>query len=275
MKFISLIVFLLCILPCANAQEVISLYNYTESQLEVVNSSLIQNQQKESMEKNNGKKITIRRVIMNSDTPTTMEIEMALDKAGVEFNNINVANWPGFNYSPTVKFRIAYSNKELYLQYTVKERDLKAVFGVDSASQPYKDSCCEFFVMPQPDKGYYNLELNCIGKGTFAYRCGDEKVRFGSAVLSKIRRDSSLGSEPFGTKPGNEKEMKAWKLTIAIPFELFSMAKISPVSGETIRANFYKCGDDMPQKHYFSWNPILTPKPNFHTPDYFGLLIFE
>ena len=275
MYIISITVILLNIWSFAYNREDLSLDNEQRPQNERLNSVKCQKQQNEIMEKNNYKTIMIKRVLMNSDTSSAKEIDSSMNDAGVTYNNIDVANWPGFNYNPIVKFRIAYSKSELYIQYTVKERDLKAVFGKDSESQPYKDSCCEFFVVPEPGQGYYNLELNCIGKGTFAYRCGDEKVRFTDEVLSKIRRYSSLGSEPFGIVKGDEKDLKEWNLIVAIPYNVFCKAQMNPVSGTTIKANFYKCGDEMPQKHYFSWNPILTPKPNFHTPDYFGLLIFE
>ena len=74
----------------------------------------------------------------------------------------------------------------------------------------------------------------------------------------------------------------AFKLLEAL-FELFvPLATVKAVwgkedfaSGDTIKANFYKCGDDMPQKHYLSWHPIRIEKPNFHRPDHFGTLIFE
>jgi hypothetical protein len=49
----------------------------------------------------------------------------------------------------------------------------------------------------------------------------------------------------------------------------------APVSGGTIRANFYKCGDLTPQEHYLSWNPMTCDTPAFHRPCDFGLLTFE
>jgi hypothetical protein len=40
-------------------------------------------------------------------------------------------------------------------------------------------------------------------------------------------------------------------------------------------ANFYKCGDETPEPHFLSWNPIDLPKPNFHVPQFFGQLELE
>jgi len=47
------------------------------------------------------------------------------------------------------------------------------------------------------------------------------------------------------------------------------------LTGRRVKANFYKCGDNMKTPHYLSWNPIGTERPNFHTPDYFGTIVFE
>ena len=47
------------------------------------------------------------------------------------------------------------------------------------------------------------------------------------------------------------------------------------VDGKEIRANFYKCGDELDKPHYLSWNPINLEKPNFHCPEFFGTLFFE
>ena len=42
-----------------------------------------------------------------------------------------------------------------------------------------------------------------------------------------------------------------------------------------LNANFYKCGNKTPHKHYLSWAPIDLDSPNFHCPEYFGVIQFE
>ena len=44
-------------------------------------------------------------------------------------------------------------------------------------------------------------------------------------------------------------------------------------AGTTLRANVYKCGDDLPVPHFISWSPIHTPEPSFHQPTFFGEII--
>ncbi|WP_350005689.1 carbohydrate-binding family 9-like protein, partial [Phocaeicola dorei] len=47
------------------------------------------------------------------------------------------------------------------------------------------------------------------------------------------------------------------------------------LDGMVVRANFYKCGDELQKPHFLSWSPIKIEKPDFHRPDFFGLLEFE
>jgi hypothetical protein len=77
--------------------------------------------------------------------------------------------------------------------------------------------------------------------------------------------------EAFGTEEGDF----TWTLTVAVPIEAFSLSPVTALSGRTLRANFYKCGDELPTPHFLSWSPIKTPKPSFHEPRFFGDLFFE
>lgn len=224
------------------------------------------------------KVLRVKEVKFTSPLPGAAQIDSMFNAMEIPYNPIAMENWPGFEYHPSVKFRIAYSPAEIYIQYLVTEADIKAVYGEDEGAAPYKDSCVEFFSVPGEDGIYYNLEMNCIGKGTFAGGAKrTERTRFGKELLSGIRRYSTLGSEPFGIKTAAENDGKpyTWQLTVAIPVEVFCLSEVKPLKGRTIRANFYKCGDDMPQRQYLTWNPVKTERPNFHTPEYFGYLYFE
>lgn len=223
----------------------------------------------------NTKTLPVQEAIFQTSVPSIKEIDSMFNAQDIPFHPIATENWSGYSYHPDVQFRIAYSPDEIYIQYKVKEMCVKADFDFDSGSSPYKDSCLEFFCIPADDNVYYNLELNCIAKGTFAGGAKrTERTRFNDTVLSQIRRHSTLGSKAFGTKI-SEKEPFEYTVTVALPVKLFSLSEFKPLKGRTIRGNFYKCGDDMPQPHYLSWNPIGTPRPNFHTPEYFGLIKFE
>lgn len=217
--------------------------------------------------------INVKRITFPCKRPPVRLIEKMMDSLDLKFHKIDIVNWNNFPAKPQVKFRIAYSFDEIYLQYVVKEKYIRAFYTKDEGSAPYKDSAVEFFIIPSStDSIYYNLELNCIGVGTFAGGPDRQnRTRFGNDITSQIRRSSSLGNQGFDVKEGDFE----WTITIALPVSLFSLSNIQPLRGRTVKANFYKCGDELPEKHYLSWHPISTDKPNFHTPRFFGYIHFE
>lgn len=222
-----------------------------------------------------GKILTVKEVEFRNSRPSIAEIDSMFESEKIAFNDIDVENWGEYEYKPLVKFRIAYSGDEIYIQYYAKETTVKAVYGEDGGSLPYKDACFEFFSIPADDGIYYNLELNCIAKGTFAGgRDRKERTRYGDEVLSKIRRHSTLGDEAFGIKTSDGAPFE-YRITAAIPIEVFTLSEVKPLKGRTIRANFYRCGDEMPVPHYLTWSPVASPRPDFHKPEYFGYLRFE
>lgn len=224
------------------------------------------------------KTISVTEVRFSSPTPSAQEVDSVFNAQNLPQHAIDTRNWSEYDYNPDVKFRIAYSPTELYIQYLVKEQDIRAVYGVDEGAAPYKDSCVEVFIIPGIDETYYNLEMNCIGKGTFAGGAKRiERTRYGKEVLSQIRRYATLGDQPFGTKTYEENGNREyeWRLTLAVPLSLFALSDVKPLKGRSVKANFFKCGDDMPRKQYLSWNPVGTERPNFHVPQDFGTLQFE
>jgi hypothetical protein len=73
--------------------------------------------------------------------------------------------------------------------------------------------------------------------------------------------------------PLDEGGIWTWRVGVVIPFELIG---VDPENlPESIRANFYKCGDKTAHPHYLSWSPIETPKPDFHRPEFFGELLLK
>jgi len=183
---------------------------------------------------------------------------------------IGIINWDDFTYKPQVELSIEYSDNEIFLKYYVREKYFKAE-KTESNQNVFEDSCVEFFVSPEEDGIYYNLEIN--GIGTCLLGSGTERsnsTRANPEIISKIRRLSSVGNKPVKEKAGEF----SWTITIAIPFEVFFHHKIKKLKGKTFRANFYKCGDKLAVPHYVTWNPVGTPDPDFHQPDYFGIIKF-
>lgn len=196
-------------------------------------------------------------------------IPALLDKEKVAFQTIEEVNWKdSFPYCPNVKFRLARTNNSFLLNFKVTEESIKASTTNDNGAV-WTDSCVEFFVIPNNDGVYYNIECNCAG--TILIGVGKEREnreRAPQEILDKVQRWSSLGRKPFDEKMGEA----TWEIVLIIPFTAFYKHEIQNLDNQTIKANFYKCGDELTTPHFVSWNKISLPNPDFHCPAYFGSL---
>jgi hypothetical protein len=184
---------------------------------------------------------------------------------------LETLNWEEFPYLPEVSVQIAYNENELFLQYKVNEQSVKAEVGT-SNGKVWTDSCVEFFLSPDRNDVYYNLEMNCIGTALLGFRKkGDPTEHASDEVINSIRRISTLGSTTFKEKNAQTQ----WQVTVAIPWKVFFKHNLMPVQGRKMRGNFYKCGDGLSVPHFVSWTQINTPNPSFHVPEFFGGLEFE
>lgn len=189
----------------------------------------------------------------------------------IEALPLEVLNWKDFPYKPHVSVQIAYNENELFLRYKVNEQAVKAEI-TESNGPVWTDSCVEFFLSPEGNDEYYNLEMTCIGTALLGFRKkGEPATHATKEQIATIRRISTLGDLPFP----EEKMDIPWNITIAIPLEVFFNHALKPLQGKKMRGNFYKCGDDMTVPHFVSWTKIKTEKPSFHVPEYFGGLEFE
>ncbi len=183
---------------------------------------------------------------------------------------INVINWNEYPYRPDVSFCIAYDIENLFIRFNVREKYIRAL-ATENNDQVWLDSCVEFFLSPERNDDYYNFECNCIGTKLLGFRKPGQAVEHaGPEVMDQIRVQSSLGSLLFEEKTGDF----SWQLEAKIPWNAFWKHRIENPKGQVMRANFYKCGDELTEPHFISWNPVLTGQPSFHQPDFFGELLF-
>ena len=177
--------------------------------------------------------------------------------------------WSESGYKPTVDFAIAYTENNILLKYFVSEKYFKADFK--QINDPvYQDSCVEFFIAFGGDESYYNLEFNALGTALIAYGSGKNDRNYSDvATVAQIQSKHNITSTP------NKQGDTEWELTLNIPFTLFTHHNITSLIGESCRANFYKCGDDLPVPHFISWSVIDYPTPNFHLPQFFGTILFD
>ena len=160
--------------------------------------------------------------------------------------------------------QVCYDTEALYVRLCAREKDIRAE-ETGRIGVPSKDSCLEFFFCPEEnDTRYFNFEFNpalCmhIGFGP----CRQKSVR----LLPKP--SANINPEVVRTEDG-------WELTYQITFDFIRQffPTFTAEKGKKMRANFYKCGELTPVEHYFAWNEVGTPTPDFHRPEYFGELIF-
>ncbi|GHT39483.1 hypothetical protein AGMMS49965_05610 [Bacteroidia bacterium] len=182
---------------------------------------------------------------------------------------VSTVNWAeAFPYCPDVEFYTAWADNTFYLLFDVQEDTVKAV-STGYQSPVWEDSCVEFFIQtPDPEEDTYrNFEFNCIGGVLASVRRNRKDFRsFTDAEMNKLVIHTSLPKQPITTPRACR-----WQLLAEIPFEMLGMPNKSPI-GRKLRANFYKCGDKTPTPHYLTWNPVGTPDPDFHRPEFFGAM---
>lgn len=223
-----------------------------------------------AMMNEHGKVLAVKKIDLNN-TPIS-EIPALLDRLGVEFNDVDIANWPEYNLqTPKSQFRIAHTGNQIVINYRSTESSVASTAN-EMGLNVWEDACMEFFCSPADDGIYYNMECNCTGTVLLCGGApGTQRPSASLATLNTIERWSSLGREPFAERVGE----CTWQVVLVVPAAAFFMHKIDNLSGCSFRANFYKCGDKLQQPHFLSWNAINNPKPNFHLPKFFGTIVFE
>ena len=216
---------------------------------------------------------TVKRIrvpfIEGLENMTLQELDLAMEKSAAKFA-VCENNWPKeAPYTPDCNGSIARTASHLAVMFHVRGLDLRAT-QIEDNGRSWEDSCCEFFVTDPYDGTYYNFELTCIGSLLSSKR----KSRLDSVLrkkedVARVIRHSSLAHEETEISD----RIFSWTVAMLIPYDLIGIDRDNvPVS---VRGNFYKCGDLTAHPHFLSWNPIGTPKPDFHRPEYFGELILR
>lgn len=203
-----------------------------------------------------------------NDTDAKTAANALSANAEIKVNLIKSVNWPAqYPYCPDSKFSIARSHNSLYIIFKISEFNLKASYLKDQ-EPVWEDSCVEFFCKKPQSDTYMNFEFNCIGTCVATTRKGRDLdvIPFSENQMKQIDRYPILYRQTFREKEGPG----YWELTVRIPFQLLG---IEPSDiPEKLLGNFYKCADGASTPHYVSWNPISTEQPDFHCPEFFGML---
>ena len=197
--------------------------------------------------------------------------KIRLMQEAAAFAEINQVNWKEeFPYNMPVTVRAAHDGDKLYLYYEITGEEVRAANTNDFGSV-WEDSCVEFFMQRDGEAAYRNFECNILGVLLAAnHKTREDSDRMSSEVMESVGRYSTI-QQRFE----NGVQVCDWTMLLEIPKEAMGFSASESLEGQKIRANFYKCGDETPNTHFISWNAIDLPKPNFHVPQFFGLLEFE
>jgi Domain of unknown function (DUF1083). len=196
------------------------------------------------------------------------KIKLLLE-AGAEAS-IDQVNWENeFPKTLPVTVRAAHDGERIYLYYIVTGEAIRAV-NTDDFGSVWEDSCVEFFMQREGAKTYRNFECNILGAlltATHETRAVAEKL---TQEVASIYRYSSIHHRYEAGR-----QVSDWTMYLEIPKRAMGFGANESLAGQKIRANFYKCGDKTPEPHFLSWNPIDLPSPNFHVPQFFGIVELE
>lgn len=178
-------------------------------------------------------------------------------------------------HRPEVQAKVAYDEAAIYVIFRVKDRYVRCVTEQYQGSV-YKDSCVEFFFTPAADVslGYFNLEMNCIGTALFKFHdtTNERLTEVAESDFDQLEVAHSVSSPVID----EIQEPKTWTVEYRIPFDILDkyVNLTQPAPGAVWKANFYKIANDSSHPHWLTWSKVDLPKPDFHRPEFFGILKF-
>ena len=175
---------------------------------------------------------------------------------------VDTLNWQdNYPQAPETTFTLAHTDEMLYVRFEVKGEVPLATKTAD-LEPVNEDACVEMFIANADNTRYWNFEFNAAGVCNASNRKSrkEDVVRLNAEQLQSI------------TRYAEQLCAAHWSLLVAIPLSLIAL---DCAREHARRANFYKCGDKTPMKHYASWNPIEAEAPAFHLPEYFGEIRFN
>ena len=158
--------------------------------------------------------------------------------------------------------RFCHDSRALYVNLRAVEKQIRAEYTAP-LSPVCRDSCLEFFFMPENEDRYFNFEINPNGCLYIGFGHGRED----STALCRENMRQLFGVRTERTPDG-------WEAFYRIPLSFLRLFMPDFAFEGSLRANVYKCGDLTEREHYLSWNPVTSETPDFHRPADFGRMTF-
>ena len=187
----------------------------------------------------------------------------------LEYNQISQFPWGNVDPEPSVRFKIAHNNYAIFVHFDVLENETLARHN-NHNDPVHKDSCVEFFIAFDEKPSYYNFEFNCLGTCHAAWGSSrNNRQLLRPSTIDQIQACTKIRRASL-----KQFSLINWQLSLRFPLNVFAFDKIESLSGQKATANFYKCGDDLSQPHFITWNPVKAISPDFHLKSFFGEIVF-
>lgn len=196
------------------------------------------------------------------------EIKIIENKNQIETGNIaniSIYNWGGA-YQPKATAILCFIEQVGFIvKLSCDEKNPRAVFTKQNEGV-CRDSCLEFFANFKPKKtgsGYMNFEGNAKGSLLCCYG------------TNRYHRKTIMQMGFCHPEPLPYQNEISWGFELMIPLSLINdvYGDSTFSTGDIIKGNFYKCGDDCEVPHYGSYTKINSDHPDFHLPEYFSDMI--
>ncbi len=158
--------------------------------------------------------------------------------------------------------QFCHDSAYLYVHLRAVEAAIRAEYTAP-LSPVCRDSCLEFFFMPETEDRYFNFEINPNGCLYIGFGHGRED----STALCRSDMKQLFDIRTARLTDG-------WEAYYRIPLSFIRLFLPDFTFTGALRANVYKCGDMTEHEHYLSWNPVTSEAPDFHRPADFGLMTF-
>lgn len=178
-----------------------------------------------------------------------------------------------FSYTPKAEAELTRDDTGFNVTLRAWEDEIRFV-GRDRNDPVYQDSCLEFFFSPftGENRPYFNFEINPVGSLYTGFSA--DGTRAGSGPVAKELPREYFEVKSMSVADAENYKGPFWEVSYHVPFEYMQkfLPDVNFAELKEITANFYKCGDLTKDEHYLSWNDIKTETPNFHVPQFFGVV---
>jgi hypothetical protein len=192
--------------------------------------------------------------------------------------SIHIGNFKGEipAFQPKVQVKLMYDSNFIYGIFRVDDKFVRCI--TDSINGPvWQDACVEFFFSPDNNlpEAYFNLEINCGGTPLFFYHTDAEAPKT-PIDLGDIKSIEIAHTMPKITDPEITDSI-TWFIEFKLPIEMLKKYTTisTPSRGTYWKANFYKIARNNTNPHGITWALLDKDVNSFHSPEYFGKLLFK